>query len=172
MQSFDLGGQGSAAYDLRTFQSNTARKKKPSLSVHKQTRDAAMRERARAKVAMVFQGAFLAAIVAAVVVAMLCSRVELTELSTQISKKQKALSEVQTENIRLEAEVEAKLSARNVEEYATQKLGMAPLDKSQVTYLRLNEGDEVRLTEQAGDTGLLEKIAMALGNAKAYIFDR
>lgn len=172
MQSFDLGGQGSAAYDLRTFQSNTARKKKPSLSVHKQTRDAAMRERARAKVAMVFQGAFLAAIVAAVVVAMLCSRVELTELSTQISKKQKALSEVQTENIRLEAEVEAKLSARNVEEYATQKLGMAPLDKSQVTYLRLNEGDEVRLTEQAEDTGLLEKIAMALGNAKAYIFDR
>lgn len=172
MQSFDMGGQGSAAYDLRMFQTNTARKRKPTLTVKKQGRDALMRERARARVAMAFRGMLLAAVVVGVVVAMLVSRVQLTELSTQISKTKAQLNETLTENIRLEAEVEAKLSARNVEEYATQKLGMSTLDKSQITYIKLNEGDQVELTEQAPKADLVDQVKMALSKAKAYIFDR
>lgn len=170
MQSFDLG-EGSAAYDLRLFQTGS-RRKKPTLSVKKQSRDALAKERARARVAVILRVLLLVTIVASVVVSTLVSRVQLTELSTQINQKQKLLNDTLTENIRLEAEVESKLSARNVEEYATQKLGMATLDKSQITYVKLNAGDEVEVTGVSPEPGLAEKVQMAVKGAKAYILDR
>lgn len=169
MQSFDLGGRGSAAYDLGMFQTNTARKKSPPLTVKKPGRDSVARERARARVAMMFRGLLLIAIVVASVVAMLCGYAEMTELNTQISRQKAELATCLTDNDRLKSELEAKLSARNVEEYATQKLGMAALDKSQITYIKLTEGDAVELTEQSSGGGLLDSIKMALGAFKSAL---
>lgn len=172
MQSFDMGGRGSAAYDLRLFQSNTAKKKKKNTVAvaQKKSKDLA-RQRAREKVAVVFRGLALASVLILVIVAMLCSRVELTELNTEISIAENKLSGVKTENARMQAEVESKLSARNVEEFASQKLGMTPLDKSQITYVRLNEGDEVSVAQVEPQNGILEKVQTALGGVKAYIED-
>ncbi len=113
---------------------------------------------------MILRGLLAASLVVTVIVATLCSRVVLTELSTQISQKKAELESTSTENIRLEAEVEAKLSARNVEEYATQKLGMSTLDKSQITYIKLNDGDEVELTEASPKAGLLDQLKLALSS--------
>lgn len=171
MQSFDLGGRGSAAYDLGMFQTNTARKKSPTLSVKKPNRDAVVRERARAKVAMMLRGLLLVAVVVAVVVAMLCGYAEMTEVNTQLSAEKGKLTKVLTENDRLRSEVQAKLSARNVEEYATQKLGMTALDKSQITYIKLNEGDAVELTEESPKPGLVDSIKMALSGSKSTVQD-
>lgn len=162
-QSFDMGGRGTAAYDLRTFQTNT-RTRSHNLTVRSPGRQAILRARAREKAAMILRGLLAASLVVAVIVATLCSRVVLTELSTQISRSKAELESISTENIRLEAEVEAKLSARNVEEYATQKLGMSTLDKSQITYIKLNDGDEVELTESSPKAGLLDQLKLALSS--------
>ena len=162
-QSFDMGGRGTGAYDLRAFQTNTHAKSR-NLTVRNPSRQAILRARAREKAAMVLRGLLAASLVVTVIVATLCSRVVLTELSTQISKSKAELESISTENIRLEAEVEAKLSARNVEEYATQKLGMSTLDKSQITYIKLNDGDEVELTESSPKAGILGQLKLALSS--------
>ena len=58
--------------------------------------------------------------------------------------------------------LESKVSLRNVEEYATQKLGMAPLDKSQITYINLNEGDRVELTSESPRQTIADRIQLAI----------
>ncbi len=96
--------------------------------------------------AAAFKTAAALALVAAFVVTMLYSRAVLTELNQQIAAQTNALADAQSENTRLSAQLDAKVSLRNVEEYATQALGMVSIDKSQITYVDLSEGDKIELT--------------------------
>jgi len=47
----------------------------------------------------------------------------------------------------MEMEFEAKMSAKKIEEYAVDVLGMKKIDQSQVEYIYMNEGDRIVLTE-------------------------
>lgn len=107
-----------------------------------------------------------------VVVMMLYYRAVLTELTLQISSERTKLNEEISEGTRLAAELESKVSLRNVEEYATQKLGMAPLDKSQITYINLNEGDRVELTSESPRQTIADRIQLAISNVQEYLKDK
>ena len=106
------------------------------------------------------------ALVAAFVVTMLYSRAVLTELNQQIAAQTNALADAQSENTRLSAQLDAKVSLRNVEEYATQALGMVSIDKSQITYVDLSEGDKIELTMDSPRLSLIDRIRVAISNAK------
>ena len=125
---------------------------------------------------MLFRSAMkVAAVIAigvAVVVMMLYYRAVLTELTLQISSERTKLNEEISEGTRLAAELESKVSLRNVEEYATQKLGMAPLDKSQITYINLNEGDRVELTSESPRQTIADRIQLAISNVQEYLKDK
>ena len=93
-------------------------------------------------------------------------RAVLTELNQQIAAQTNALADAQSENTRLSAQLDAKVSLRNVEEYATQALGMVSIDKSQITYVDLSEGDKIELTMDSPRLSLIDRIRVAISNAK------
>ena len=85
----------------------------------------------------------------------LCCKAVLTETVNEISVAVKELEVLQSENVRLNMELEAMVSLKNIEEYAT---GLSKLEKYQVSYVTLDEGERVVTTQ--GDQGfhLLDQI--------------
>ena len=158
---------GSAAYDLDNFRTRTprARSKKPTLTVTRPSRSV----RARRRLATAMKVAAVIAIGVAVVVMMLYYRAVLTELTLQISSERTKLNEEISEGTRLAAELESKVSLRNVEEYATQKLGMAPLDKSQITYINLAGEGAIRRTDKAPDKAPTQVLLRGFDNLMEYM---
>lgn len=167
MQSADYGGRGSSAYDLGRFQPRRKRKR-PVLVVADSAKYAAA-ARARARAALFLRTVLFSTVVIGVVVAMLYSMAILTELNAKINVAQDELNEMKMDTTRLQTQLETKMSMRNIEEYATQKLGMAPMDQSQITYINLNDGDKVELTQESPKTTLLDEILLAISDAKAYL---
>lgn len=169
VQMTDYGGRGSAAYDLDKFHPHTTRQKKPKLTVARTAPKQMLRERARARMMAVMRIATVVIAVVGVVVAMLYNRAVLTELNEKINVANALLNEEVTETTRLATEVESKLSLRNVEEYATQKLGMTPMDKSQVVYVNLSEGDKIELTKTSPKRSLSDYLFMSMRRVQEYI---
>lgn len=89
-----------------------------------------------------FKFAFRAFIFLAVFCAVLYGKVESNSLFRDISSLESELKNLQTENITLAAEYEARTSLKNVEEYAENQLGLKKLDKAQIEYVEL-PGDSV-----------------------------
>lgn len=74
----------------------------------------------------------------------------------QVSSLNNELSLAEAENVRLQAELESQLSAKNVEDYAENVLGMQRIDSSQIKYIKIQTGDVVNIPEQ--EEGLVAKI--------------
>lgn len=158
---------GSAAYDFEKFNSRT-QGRKPRLVVAKPTKKAKSRQRIGATLK------FLAtlAVLAGVVIFMLYSRALLTELNAQISSQAAMLDEYKSESTRLSAQLESNTSLRNVEDYASQTLGMYAMDKEQVTYVNLCEGDKIELTQQSPKMTILDHIRLSIKNVQEYISEQ
>jgi cell division protein FtsB len=166
LQTRYIIGTSSAAYDLKRFETKPrVRVRKPALVVKRPSEQA----RAKAKVMYAVKVVAALSLVALVVVTMLYSRAVLTELDLQISQANANLTEMKSEQTRLAAELESKVSLRNVEEYASQKLGMSTMDKQQITYVDLSEGDKIELTQQSPKKTLLDQIRLAIAKVKEYI---
>ena len=164
MQTRSMGT--SAAYDLSRFApSRQAVSRRPKLVVT----DPGVKARAHARTMYAIKVIAGLLVLASVVVAMLYSRATITELNTEINTQQKLLRDLQSEQVRLSAELESQVSMRNLEEYATQKLGMSQLDKSQVTYVDLNQGDRIELTNTSLKPTLMERLKLAITNVKALL---
>lgn len=58
------------------------------------------------------------------------SYVSLNSMYSNVSKAQSQLTELKSENVRLESKLQSQVSVRNVEEYAENILGMERLDSS------------------------------------------
>lgn len=76
------------------------------------------------------------------------------------------LSLAQAENIRLQTEVDNKMSAKNVEEYAENVLGMQKIDSSQIKYIKIHTDDVVNIPEQ--DPSFVEKIKIFFRDCVEY----
>lgn len=74
----------------------------------------------------------------------------------KVSSLNDKLSLAEAENVRLQAELESQLSAKNVEDYAENVLGMQRIDSSQIKYIKIQSGDVVNIPEQ--EEGLMAKI--------------
>ena len=77
-------------------------------------------------------------------------------LYNTVAEKQEELSHYEAENVRLQSELESRASAKNVEDYAENELGMQKIDSSQIRYIRIQTDDVVNIPEQ--DQGLLSKV--------------
>lgn len=74
----------------------------------------------------------------------------------RVAEKNQELNFVESENVRLQAALESKISAKNVEEYAENVLGMKRIDTLQIKYIKIQTGDVVNIPEQ--EEGLGAKI--------------
>lgn len=73
-----------------------------------------------------------------------------------VSAKQNELTLMEAENVRLQSELENRITARNVEDYAENVLGMKKIDSSQINYIEIQTNDVVNIPE--GEATVLTRI--------------
>ena len=61
--------------------------------------------------------------------AVIYSRVELLQISNEITQTEKNYTDLQSENVRMQSEIASNTSSKNIQEYAENVLGMNPLIK-------------------------------------------
>ncbi len=162
--------QSGAAYDLSRFE-QTAPRVKPQQHQQPQLKVVKTSTRAKAKtkrMLAMFKVAFCAIALVTVAATVVYTRAVLTEVGESINMASKELKELKSENGRLAAELESKLSLRNVEEYATVNLGLSKIEQDQIEYVNLSEGDKIELA-QTGEPNLLDKLEAWFDNVMAYI---
>lgn len=103
----------------------------------------------------------------AFVVGILCmglyTRGQITEMKSEIEKTKSAIETLKSEETRLNMEIEASLSVKNIENEAA-SMGMQKQEKAQTTYLVLDQADEAEVLT-ADDETLFGKLkALLIGN--------
>lgn len=84
----------------------------------------------------------------------------------KVSSLNSELNLAQAENVRLQSELDSKMSAKNVEDYAENVLGMQKIDSSQIQYIEIQTDDVVNIPEQ--DESLLAKLKRFFDNCVEY----
>ena len=74
----------------------------------------------------------------------------------KVSAMNEKLDEAEAENVRLQSELDSKMSAKNIEEYAENVLKMQKIDSTQIKYIKIQTGDVVTIPEQ--EKGVIAKI--------------
>lgn len=115
----------------------------------------------------VFARVFVSAIVLTMVMAWIFSRVQLTEVTAQINSIEKQLNQLKSEQVRMEMEFESKMSAKKIEEYAVNVLGMKKIESAQIEYIYVNEGDRIVLIED-GNQNLISRIGKSITGFLSY----
>lgn len=116
-------------------------------------------------------GSVLSIVLASVLAAILLGLViySLDRRSTmysEVTALNNELTLAQAENVRLQSELEGKISAKNVEDYAENVLGMKKIDSSQIKYIEIQTDDVVNIPEQ--DEGILDKIGNFFDSCVEY----
>ena len=95
---------------------------------------------------------FSAISVFAVLIALLFSYVNLTEASDLNRRSKDRLATLQEENQMLEVNLNQRMGAMQVRDYAVTRLGMSKIDKSQITYVTTSGGDRFEVVEEKRET--------------------
>ncbi len=145
------------AYDLELFQP-----RQPRLVALKDSPKVAKEKKKRARRQSILNViAYLAVAILAVAMVgyFITCNVRLTELNSAISRSQTELSTLQSEKVRLQAELAGKTSAGQIEEYALEN-GMLPAESNQIYYIKGEGEDLVEIA--SGGQGWLQQLWIAL----------
>ncbi|MBR4949416.1 MAG: hypothetical protein IKZ25_01440 [Clostridia bacterium] len=74
------------------------------------------------------------------------SSVQLSDVSKEIRICKNQIEELQSDEKKLEVEMEKKLNLRNIEEIAKNELGLSKIEKSQIHYLSIVSDDKIQLS--------------------------
>ena len=117
---------------------------------HLQVAAAPVKKKKHRRMPAVMQGVypciFLVAITAAFI---LFCQMQLTQLTAEASEQSDLLSELQSENVSLTTKQMNSMNMDEVEQYATDTLGMIKLDNSQIEYVELTNPDLVTVADDS-----------------------
>lgn len=71
----------------------------------------------------------------------------------KVSSLNSELNLAEAENVRLQSELESRMTAKNVEDYAENVLGMNKINSSQIEYIKIQTDDVVSIPEQQESFG-------------------
>ncbi len=111
----------------------------------------------------------LVALMVSMVVYMIYNQVVLSELSGQVSLASANLTELESENTRLSADLASNSSYKTLEEYATYQLGLSKLDSGQIIYMDMQQSDRIEITGKRPEQTGLEKIVDTLSGILKHI---
>lgn len=104
---------------------------------------------------------------------MVYNNVCLTEVTGEINELTNGISELHSENVRMQSEIKSLVSPRSVAQIAENELGLKRLDKYQTEYIYLNREDKVELTEISPSMGVFGQVKAAFDSfvrgVKEYI---
>ena len=137
--------QTNLAYDLERFEQRTpVPEQKPQISVRGE------RSVHPAKILLV------SVLALAMGFSLLYSRVVITELNEEINAATTQLDVLHAEQVRMQTELDGKMSLKAIEEADIGEYGMVKTDGSQVSYIQVTK--ESRLEGKGKEEGLFEKI--------------
>ena len=108
---------------------------------------------------------FVSLLAAALLGSVIYSLDKRNTMYNKVSAMNEKLDSAEAENVRLQSELDSKMSAKNIEEYA-QSLGMVKLNSSQITYKKIQTGDVVTIPEQ--EKGVIAKIKSLFDKCVEY----
>ena len=135
------------AYNLEAFAPKTAEQHDKELKTRSLR---IIKNRRKTKViapVKIILGGTLALVISVI---MIYSQVVLTELTSEVSFYENQITELDTEYVRLQGELEATTSIKTLEEAAETKLGLSKIDSSQVEYVSLTGTDEISVAHTGG----------------------
>lgn len=135
------------AYNLENFAAKTAEQQDKEL---KTSSLRMIKNRRKAKVVAPVKIILASAMAIVISIIMIYSQVVLTELTSEVSFYENQLTELDTEYVRLQGELEATTSIKTLEKAAETKLGLAKIDSSQVEYVNLTGTDEISVARTGG----------------------
>lgn len=89
-------------------------------------------------------------------------RMSINELNVQYNAANERLDELKSESVRMQSELESRLSLKAIEDIAVGEYGMVKPDSSQVGYIQLNS--ENKIETAARGASILSQIADFIGN--------
>lgn len=95
------------------------------------------------------------------------SYVQLNSMYSKVTTATSELTELKSENVRLESKLQSQVSVRNVEEYAENILGMEKLDSSQIKYIQIQEKDIVTLPKE--EENIFVRLKIRFGEFIEYL---
>ena len=135
------------AYNLENFAAKTAEQHDTELKTRSLR---IIKNRRKTKVIAPVKVIFASAMAIVISIVMIYSQVVLTELTSEVSFYENQLTELNTEYVRLQGELEATTSIKTLEEAAETKLGLAKIDSSQVEYVNLTGDDAISVARTGG----------------------
>lgn len=91
---------------------------------------------------------FVSLLAAALLGAVIYSLDKRNTMYNKVADLNNQLHLAEAENVRLQSELESQMSAKNVEDYAENVLGMRKIDSSQIEYIKIRTGDVVTIPEK------------------------
>lgn len=90
-------------------------------------------------------------------------KVQTNEMYMKIASLQSEYDNLVSRNDSMRSEMEARLTVKNIEEYAEKELGLKQLDQSQIEYIAIQTEDEVYITkQQEGWMGVVNEYLRAI----------
>lgn len=154
----------SVAYDLSIYEKKEYIRKQPELKVVETPS-----RRVSANRALVVRIMLTAVLVISVIGVIIYNNAVLTELGDEISRQNKEYAVLVSESKRLSAELESKVSLRNIEDVAKNELGLSRMENYQVQYVNLSEGDKIELTAAAPKQTVVDKFKIKITSILEYL---
>jgi len=137
------------AYDFARFEKRkpTAIKKEKMKQPAAKENDDKLRLAHRRNTVAAFK-IMCAVLTAGIVVAMfLYSNAQISELNSTIANNQKKLTQLQSEEVRLNVEFEQRVSIASIDTYIQNELKLVKYEKHQIHYIDLSEGDKLEFMQ-------------------------
>lgn len=100
---------------------------------------------------------------------LICSYISLNELTISADRKTKECNELVSANEHLEAELERKYSITNIEQIATQELGMVKIQDYQINTVNLADSDSVEISKEKKDDTVFDGIVASFNILLEYL---
>jgi cell division protein FtsB len=95
--------------------------------------------------------------------------ISLNELSLEAANKTKALEQLESQNSVLALQIDRKNSLGNIEEIATQQLGMVKLESFQIHTVNLAGDDSVEIVSKEKDNGFFDGVVASFNILLEYL---
>ena len=160
MPNFDeFDRKVNVAYDLSLFEPQPKEAPKKKNNIIEMPRQRVNQNARRLENFLRVSSAILVVgIIVSLFFSLLMCRVQMTELGDEISATKESLATAQSDYTILEMELKSKTSLKTIEE-KSDELGMDKLDKHQIEYFSLTDGDKAEIVEPEKSAGIFSQIA-------------
>jgi hypothetical protein len=150
--------KSNAAYDFSRFEpveqnEEPEKKQKVPAPVKKHLKKQSV------KPATVVKWVFVSAFVMLSLASVMVGNIKITQLNDEITTTQESLNVLKSNQVSLDAKLEARMSMQKVEDYAVNKLGLVKVQPFQIEYIHLTDQDKVEVTgDSTGIIGIFKNL--------------